>query len=149
MSNSISFDTENVSLVNKLYHTTLCNATFLFIFQYLKFSFTVSRLYRLCSIFQNPSRSLNDWRDSSMWAASLKNAVLIYLWEVVFFFNNALLHYEKNNDENIVSGVPIQIFNSSSNFYFTEKFRNQITPLENIMMSWRTIRKKMSVQPNN
>jgi hypothetical protein len=59
-----------------------------------------------------------------MWAASLKNAVLIYLWEVLFFFNNALLHYEKNNDENIVSGVPIQIFNSSSNFYFTEKFRN-------------------------
>jgi hypothetical protein len=48
-----------------------------------------------------------------MWAASLKNAVLIYLWEVLFFFNNALLHYEKNNDENIVSGVPIQIFNSN------------------------------------
>jgi positive regulator of sigma E activity len=59
------------------------------------------------NVFQNPSRSLNDWRDSSMWASSLKNAVLIYLWEVFFFFSNALLHYEKNNDENIVSGVPI------------------------------------------
>jgi mannose/fructose-specific phosphotransferase system component IIA len=60
-----------------------------------------------------------------MWAASLKNAVLIYLWQVLGgSLNNALLHYEKNNDENIVSGVSIQIFNSSSNFNFTEKFRN-------------------------